>query len=172
MFTVATCYLIAHSFSCSRLFFWSDSICFSWPFKGVLSTCSTRELLPAERHKLIPYRSIAFEDQGKFSKGPCSILSLKKSCNIDIILYCSDRDNLKYSNSSIKLLNSPPRYFLINWYTRSLVMFFCGFAHFLPHHCLLQECKGLCFRREDLSGLPLSGLFIPCPMANRGNINI
>lgn len=41
-----------------------------------------------------------------------------------------------------------------------------GFAHFLPNHCLLQDCKDLSFRRKDLlSDLPLSGLLNPWPVA-------
>lgn len=115
-------------FGCSRLFFGQilDSICLSWPFKGVLSTCSTRELLPAERYKSIPY---SFRVPGKVFKRSLFYFIFKKSCNIDIILHC--RDNLKHFNSSIKLLNFLPCYFLIKLMYQKLSHVFLWFCSLL-----------------------------------------
>lgn len=84
---------------------WPDSICLAWPFKGVPSTCSTRELLPAEKHKPIPHEITALKDQWNRS---LFYFIFKKSHNIYI--YFRDWYNLKCFKSPIKLLHSPLYY--------------------------------------------------------------
>lgn len=130
MFMVATCYLIANSFSFSRLFFGQIPSAF-------LDHLRESSLLVLPENSYQPrgtnqsLKKYNLRGPGKVFKRSLFYFIFKKSCNIDIILYCRARDNLKYSNSSIKLLNSSPRYFLIKLIYQELGHVFLWFCSLL-----------------------------------------
>lgn len=111
MFMVDAGYLTVNCINCSRVFFGElPSAIIDYNIReSVLSACSTRELLPVNKHKQTSYTSRASKDQGNF-KRPLFYFIFEKSYYVYIILYCRNWSNLKFFISPIKLLNYPLYY--------------------------------------------------------------
>lgn len=124
---IATCYLIANSISCPRLFFGQISSAFFDHLKSFLNLFHHRT--PTSREaQTNPLQKHSLKGLVKLIKRSLFYFISKISTNVYIILYCKIAIT-KCFNSPIKLLNSPLYYSSVKQ-----VMLFCGFAHFLLHY--------------------------------------